>query len=137
MTPLYLRYRNSTSDPWITVPSLTSSYPLQPAGSVPLATMSFATEPALVTPCGCSATGSLTDDHYILHAGLYALPQSAMPALANFLLNYKQATYHEAMHSLFGSGGFVSSELTLLEIQNTNGNSTIDFRLAAAITDVI
>jgi hypothetical protein len=136
MTPLYLRYRNSLTDPWITVPSLTAYYPGLPVGSVPLDTMLLASEPQYVTPCGCAITSS-TEDHFALYATLTGLPQAAMPSLAQFLLRYKSATYHEALHSLFAGGGFVSSELTLLDVKNQNGNSTIGFRLAAAITDVI
>jgi hypothetical protein len=136
MTPLYLRYRNAPTDPWITAPPLTTSFPGLPVGSVPLETLSLASEPQYVTPCGCAVT-STTEDHYAIHAALTGLSQAAMPALAQFLLRYKNATYHEALHPLYASGGYVSSELTLLDIKNTNGNSTISFRLAAAIAAVI
>jgi hypothetical protein len=137
MTPLYLRYRNATTDPWNVPPSLSSSVPGIASGAVPLDSMTLRSGPELLTPCGCSSTDPYLEDHYALHAGLTALPQSVMPSIATYLLQYKEAAYHEAMHSLYADGGFVSAELSQLTIKNEGGRSAIEFRLAATIEDVI
>jgi hypothetical protein len=137
MTPLYLRYRNSTSDPWTVPPALASSVPGLPAGALPLDTMALATGPATETPCGCASTDPYTDDHYALKAGLTALPQAVMASVATYLLRYKQAAYHEAMHSLFATGGFVSAGLDQLQVKNADGRATIAFRVAAKILDIV
>jgi hypothetical protein len=133
---LYLRYKNSISDPWTAVPDLTSVFPTQPPGSVPLKNLRMQTAPETETPCGCPG-GSATDDHYIVKAEISPMPQSATNALLLFLLRFKQAAYHEAQHPQFAGGGFISVGLSLLDCKNENGKSAIGFRLAAAITDVI
>ena len=133
---LYLRYRNSPSDPWTEVPSLTTVYPGQPLGSVPTETIRFYTTTEFETPCGCPETAT-TEDRYALRTTLKPLPQASMPGLAKFLLRYKQANYHEALHPLFGDGVYVSAPLSLLDIKNEQGMSKIEFRLAAMIADVI
>lgn len=137
MSPLYLRYRNAPTDPWTVPPSLTTSFPGLPAGSLPLEHMKLSTGPQTLTPCGCSSSDPYTEDHYAMQAGIAALPQSAMAAVATFLLQYKQAGYHEAMHSMFGNGVFVTADLGQLSIKNENGRSTIGFRVAAQIVDVL
>ena len=133
---LYLRYKNSLSDPWTVVPTLTSVFPTQPAGSLPLAGIRLQSAPETETPCGCPG-GSATDDHYILKAEVAPMPQSATNAILLFLLRFKQASYHEAQHPQFVSGGFTSVGLSLLDCKNENGMSGIGFRLAVAIADVI
>ncbi|MDP4229796.1 MAG: hypothetical protein Q8916_05255 [Bacteroidota bacterium] len=133
---LLLRYRNSTSDPWIEVPSLTSIFPLQPAGSLPLAAVSLQTAPEEETPCGCPG-GSTTDDHYILRTSVNPMPQTATNTLLMYLLAFKQATYREAKYSRYGTGDYMTVGLSLLKCKDENGMSAISFRLAAPITSVI
>jgi hypothetical protein len=134
MQSIYLRYKNSLSDPWTVVPSLTSIFPSQPAGSLPLAGARTETAPETVTPCGCPG-GSAIDDHYILRAETAPIPQSAINNILTFLLRYKMAAYHEVQY--YASGGFTSAGLSLLVSKNENGMSAVSFRLAAAIADVI
>ena len=133
---LYLRYRNTLSDPWTEVPSLTSVYPGQPLGSVPTETLRLYSTTEFETLCGCPETMT-TEDRYGLRATLKPLPQASMPGLAKFLLRYKQANYHEALHPLYGDGVYVRAPLSLLVITQENGLSMIEFRLAAMIADVI
>ena len=133
---LYLRYKNSISDSWTVVPSLTSVFPTQPTGSVPLAGIRMQSAPETETPCGCPG-GSASDDHYILKVEILPMPQNAVNAFLLFLLRFKQASYHEAQHPQFVSGGFTSVGLSLLDCENENGMSEISFRLAVPIADVI
>ncbi len=133
---LYLRYRNTLSDTWTEVPLLTTVYPGQPLGSVPAETLRLYSTTEFETPCGCPETMT-TEDRYALRATLKPLPQASMPGLAKFLLRYKQANYHEALHPLFGDGVYYSAQLSLLNIKQENSLSTIEFRLAAMIVDVI
>lgn len=137
MTPLYLRYRNATTDPWTVPPALGASIPGLPAGALPLEHMKLSTGPQTETPCGCSSTDPYVEDHYGMEAGLSPIPQAAMPSVATYLLRFKQAAYHEAMHSLFASGGFTSADLSELSIANADGRSSINFRVAAKIVDVV
>ncbi len=132
MSPLYLRYRNTPSDPWTEVPSLTSVIPSQAVGSLPLEKLSFATEPAMTSTCGCS-DASANDDHYILHAGIAALPQSASLPISAFLLAYKQATYHEAKYDRYGTGYYITSDLTLYKCKEESGMSRMSFRLGSPL----
>ena len=133
---IYLRYKNSPSDPWTVIPSVTSVFPTQPAGSLPIAEARMQSAPETETPCGCPG-GSATDDHYTLKAEIVAMPQSAVSSILLFLLRFKQASYHEVQYSQFAGGGFTSVGLSLLDCKNENGMSTIAFRLAAPIADVI
>ncbi len=133
---LYLRYRNSSSDPWTVVPSLTAVFPGQPLGSVPLEMVRLATTTEFETHCGCPETAT-DEDRYALRATLKPMAQASMPGLATFLLRYKQANYHEALYPLFGNGLYLSAALSSLIIGNENGMSKIEFRLAAMISDVI
>ncbi len=133
---LYLRYKNSPSDPWIVLPTVTSVFPTQPSGSLPIAELRLQSAPETETPCGCPG-GSATDDHYILKAEVAPMPQSAVNNLLLFLLRFKQAAYHETQHPQFASGGFTSVGLSLLDCENKNGMSGISFRLAVPIADVI
>ena len=82
---LYLRYKNSISDPWTVVPTLTSVFPTQPSGSLPLAQLRLQSAPETETPCGCPG-GSAIDDHYILKVEVAPMPQSAVNNLLLFLL---------------------------------------------------
>ncbi len=133
---IYLRYKNSISDPWTIVPTLTSVFPTQPTGSLPLSGIKLRSAPERETPCGCPG-GSATDDHYILKAEISPMPQSATNNILLFLLRFKQASYHEAQHPQFASGSFTSVGLSLLDCKNENGMGGISFRLAVPIADVI
>jgi len=133
---LYLRYRNSPSDPWTAIPDITSVFPTQPSGSLPVAETRLQTAPETETPCGCPGDPA-TEDHYILKAEIAPMPQSATNDLLLFLLNFKQATYHEVKYSQYGSGDFLSAGLSLLNCKNEGGMSAIAFRLATPIADVI
>ncbi len=133
---IYLRYKNSLSDPWIDVPDITSVFPTQPAGSLPVAKAKLQSAPETETPCGCPG-GSATDDHYILRAEIALMPQSATNNILLFLLRLKEASYHEAKYSQFASGDFTSVGLSLLDCKNEGGMSAITFRLAAPIADII
>jgi hypothetical protein len=134
--PIYLHYKNSLSDPWTVIPSVTSVFPSQPIGSLPLADVRLQSAPETETPCGCPG-GSATDDHYILKAEIAPMPQTAVNNILTFLLRYKMAAYHEVQYSGYASGSFTSAELSLLVSKNENGMSAVSFRLAAAIADVI
>jgi hypothetical protein len=133
---LYLRYKNSPTDPWTVVPSLTSIFPSQPAGSLPIKDVRMMSAPETETPCGC-AGDSTTDDHYILHAEINPMPQTAISPIMLFLLRFKEATYREAQYLYYASGNFTTVELSLLDCKNNNAMSEISFRLAAPIVDVI
>ena len=134
---IYLRYKNSSGDPWTVVPSLTTIFPTQPSGSLPVASARTETAPEVVSPYGCPGGDSFADDHYILRTGIAPIPQSAANAIITFLLRYKSSAFHEMKYAGFGSGDFTSAALSLLEAKNENGMSGISFRLAAAIGDVI
>jgi hypothetical protein len=136
MQSIYLRYKNSSGDPWTVVPPLTSVFPSLPSGSLPVADARTETAPESVTPCGCSTGESTADDHYILRAAIAPIPQSAANAIITFLLRYKVAAFHEVEYSGFGSGSFTGASLSLVS-KNENGLSVISFRLASAIADVI
>jgi len=137
MQSIYLHYKNSPSDPWTVVPSLTSIFPSQPAGSLPVAGARTETDSEITTPCSCPVGDTYTDDHYILRAETAPIPQSAVNAILLFLLRYKMAAYHEVQYAGYASGGFTSAGLSLVVSKNENGMSSVSFRLAAAIADVI
>jgi hypothetical protein len=133
---IYLRYKNSPSDPWTEVPSLTSVFPSQPSGSMPVATARLETAPEVVSPCGCGEDSSV-DDHYILKISSAPIPQSAANDILLFLLRYKVAPYHEVKYSGYADGFYLGATLSLLVSKNENGMSEISFRMAAPIVDVI
>jgi hypothetical protein len=133
---IYLRYKNSPSDPWTVVPSLTAFFPTQPVGSLPVSNVRTETAPETETPCGCPGA-SAVDDHYVLRAETAPIPQSMTNAILLFLLRYKMAAYHEVQYAGYASGSFTSTGLSLVESKNENGMSAVSFRLAAAIVDVI
>ena len=133
---IYLRYRNSPSDPWTDVPDMTSVFPTQPAGSLPVVKVQLQSAPETETPCGCPGD-SATDDHYILKAEIAPMPQNAVNDLLLFLLRFKEASYHEVKYAQFVSGDFTTVGLSLLDCRNEGGMSSISFRLAAPIADVI
>ncbi len=137
MSPIYLRYKNSPSDPWTNVPSLTSVLPSLPSGALPLSSMQLATAPETETPCGCPTGSDTSESYYVMKAGLSEMPQSVLTTVVNFLLSYKEATYHEVEHGLYGNGVFTSAELSQLSVKNISGNSAISFRLAAPITSIV
>ncbi len=136
MTPIYLRYKNAPTDPWTVVPTLTSVFPSQPSGSMPLSEVRMRSAPEIEAPCGC-AGDSATDDHYILHAEIAPMPQSAVSDILMFLLRFKEASYHEAQYANYASGSFLTVGLSLVDCRNINGMSTASFRLAAPIAEVI
>ncbi|MDP4198307.1 MAG: hypothetical protein Q8922_04685 [Bacteroidota bacterium] len=136
MIPLYLRYRNSASDPWSTVPSLTGAFPGLAAGSMPISSTTLETAPQAVTPCGCP--GASTEDSYlILRANCAPIPLASEASLLTFLMLYKTATYHEAKFTRYGQGGYVSASVSLIEAHEQNGMLQLCFRLAAAISDAL
>src|SRR5437763_17077555 len=136
MNTIYLRYRNSPSDSWITVPSLTSVLPSQPSGSLPVAGSRTETSPQYVSPCECNDDWS-SEDHYALRITVQPIPQSAANAVLIFLLNYKASAYHEAKYASYGSGDFLSAELSHVVAKNENGMSDISYRVAAPIVSMI
>ena len=133
---IYLRYKNSPSDPWTVIPDVTSVFPGQPAGSLPFAYTKMETAPEVVSPCGCSGEAT-DDDHYILKAEIKPMTQSAAPDILMYLLNYKSAGYHEVKYARYADGDFLTAKLSLIECKEVNGMSSISFRLAAPIADVI
>lgn len=132
MSPLYLRYRNNALDPWVEVPSLTFVIPGQPVGSLSLEGMTHATEPTLVSVCGCSDP-SAADNKYVMRAGIAAVPQSASLPIITFLLAYKQAAFHEAKHDRYTLGVYISTDLHNFIGNEENGVTNISFRLIAAL----
>jgi hypothetical protein len=133
---IYLRYKNSPGDPWTVVPSLTSFFPSQPAGSLPVLHARTETAPETVSPCGCGEDSSV-DDHYILRIGTTPIPQSAADDILLFLLRYKSAPHHEVKYAGYADGDYLTASLSLIVSKNENGMSEISFRLAAGIGDVI
>jgi len=136
MTTLYLRYRNSPTDPWTTVPSVASAFPSLASGVLPAESVKLETAPQSVTPCGCPGTS--TDDSYlILRATCAPIPIALETTLLTFLMQYKSATYHEAKFIRYGQGGYVTATLSLIEATERNGMLTLSFRLAAALADAL
>src|SRR5947209_7500348 len=136
MNITYLRYRNSPSDSWITIPSLTSILPSQPSGSLPVTGSRTETSPQYVSPCVCNDDWS-SEDHYALRISVQPIPQSAANGILLFLLRYKAAAYHEVKYSGYVAGDFLSAELSHVVAKNENGMSEISFRVAAAIAEVV
>lgn len=132
MAPIYLRYKNNAGDPWTEVPSLTAAYPIQIAGSLPLANFRLQSAPQAETPCGCP-DGSAADDHYIMRPVIAGLPEDVGQSILTFLLNYKLASIHEAKYSLYGQGNFMSADLTQIDAREQNGLVQIRFRLAVPL----
>lgn len=137
MSPLYLRYRNSPTDPWSLPPTLSSVIPGLPGGTLPLESFTLATGPQLPTPYGYTSADPYIEDYYGMEASLLSIPQSLMRSVATYILQFKEAAYSEAMHSLFASGAFVTAGLSELSIENIGGRSAIRFRIASAIVDII
>jgi len=133
---LYLRYKNLPTDPWTVVPSLSSVFPSQPIGSLPIKDVRMMSAPETETSCGC-AGDSTTDDHYILRAEINPMPQTATSPILLFLLRFKEATYREVQYLYYASGSFTTVELSLLDCKANNSMSEISFRLAAPIADVV
>lgn len=133
---IYLRYKNSPGDPWTVIPDVTSIFPAQPTGSLPLAHTKMETAAEVVSPCGCSGDAT-DDDHYILKAEIKPMAQSAAPEILMYLLNFKSSNYHEVKYARYADGDFLSAKLSLIKCEEQNGMSTLSFRLAAPIVDVI
>jgi hypothetical protein len=132
MNPLYLRHRSSAIVSWVDAPDVTAVVPGQPAGSLPLEKLVLATEPGTIGTCGCSDP-TAADDHYVMHAELLALPQSASLAVIQFLLDYKQDALHEAKLARYLDGSFQAADLTNLRVKEENGMSKISFRLGVGL----
>lgn len=132
MNTLYLRYKNAPLAPWTTPPDLSSAFPGLPSDALPLEGLTFATEPALTSTCGCSAGGA-ADDHYIMHVTLASIPQALSVAVMNYLLNYKTATFRETKQSRYLTGLFQQADLTLLVCKERDGMSEIRFRISVPI----
>ena len=136
MTSIYLRYRNSPTDSWSSVPSVASAFPSSAAGAIPTSSIKLVTAPQAVTPCGCSG-GSTDDSYLILRARCAPIPIALETALMTFLMQYKTATYHEAKFARYGQGGYVTATLSLIEANEQSGMLELSFRLAAAIGDAL
>lgn len=137
MSPLYLRFRNAPTDPWSVPPTISAAIPGLPAGTLPLDSLVLASGPQTPVPFGYTSGDPFVEDYYGIRAGLIPIPQSLMPSVATYLLQFKEATYHEVMHSLYASGGFTSAELSGLSITNEGGRAAISFRVASPIIDII
>ncbi len=143
MTNLYLQYRASPSDAWITVPDLTAAFPSVPVGALPIQSVTLSSEPESVTP-GVSefqewvpVPGSTEDDHLILHASCPPIPLALEASIMTFLINYKSAAYYEAKYVHYGQGGFITASLSLIEAKERHGSLHLSFRLAAAMADAL
>jgi hypothetical protein len=144
MTNLYLQYRASTSDPWTTVPDLTSAFPSVPVGALPIQSVTIASEPETVTP-GFSESqgwlpvpgGSAIDNYLILHAACPPIPLALEASIMTFLINYRSAAYHEAKYATYGQGGFITASISLIEAKERHGSLHLSFRLAAAMADAL
>lgn len=144
MTTLNLQYRNSLSDPWTSIPDLTSVFPSITSGTLPVQTVSQASEPQAVIP-GYSATeswlpapgGTGADDHLILHVSCPPIPLSFESAIISFLINYKSATYFQIKYPRFGLGGWIAASLSMIEAKERHGMLRLSFRLAASLADAL
>ena len=128
MNTIYLRYKNAPLDPWITPPDLSLVFPGLPTDALPREGLTFATEPALTSTCGCSVAGA-ADDHYIMHVTLAPIPQAVSVALMNYLLNYKTATFRETKQSRYLQGLFMQADLTFLVCKEVDGMSEREFSI--------
>jgi hypothetical protein len=144
MTNLSLQYRASTSDPWTSVPDLTSAFPTLPVGALPIQSVTISSEPESVTPGLTESQGWLPvpddsgdDDHLILHPSSPPIPLALEASIMTFLINYKTANYYEAKYANFGQGGFITASLSLIEAKERHGSLHLSFRLAAAMADAL
>ncbi len=144
MTNLSLQYRASTSDPWTSVPDLTSAFPSVPVGALPIQSVTLTSEPETVTP-GVSEfqgwipvpDGSSDDSYLILHATCPPIPLALEASIMTFLINYKSAVYYEAKYANYGQGGFITASISLIEAKERHGSLHLSFRLAAALADAL
>jgi hypothetical protein len=143
MTNLYLQYRASTSDPWTSVPDLTTAFPTLPVSALPIQSVKITSEPETVTP-GVSefqswlpVPDSTADDHLILRAVCPPIPLALEPSIMTFLINYRSAAYHQAKYATYGQGGFITASLSLIEAKERHGSLHLSFRLAAAMADAL
>ena len=143
MTNLYLRYRALSTDPWTSVPDLTSAFPTLPVGALPMQSITIASEPQAVTPLCCADAwlpvpgGSADDTFLILHAACPPIPLVLEASIITFLINYKSAAYHEAQYDRYGQGGYITAALSLIEAKERHGSLHLSFRLAAAMADAL
>ena len=141
MTPLYLQYRASTGDPWTQVPDLTSAFPALTAGTLPVQSITIASEPQAVTPLSYDDAwlplpgGTGADDHLILHVSCPPIPLSLEASILTFLINYKSAAYQQIKYDRFGQGGYITATLSLIEAKERHGMLHLSFRLASAMAD--
>ncbi len=144
MTNLYLQYRASPSDPWISVPDLTGAFPSLPVGALPVQSVKIASEPESVTP-GVSEfqewlplpDDSGADTFLILRAACPPIPLALEANIITFLINYKSAEYQQVKYATFGQGGFITASLSLVEAKERHGSLHLSFRLAAAMADAL
>ncbi len=141
MTNLFLRYRMTDTDPWTTFPDITSAFPGQPTGSLPVSSTTIASEPLTVEP---GAGGQLylefpttDDDHLALRVTCPPIPLALATTILTFLMQYRLAPSHEAKHERFGQGGFISASLSLIKAQERNGMLHLEFRLVATMNDAL
>ncbi len=144
MTNLYLQYRALDTDPWISVPDLTSVFPSLPVGALPIQSVTLASEPESVTPgysCDQSwlpVPGGPSDDSYlILHAACPPIPLGVEASILTFLIHYKSAAYQQAKYANYGQGGFITASLSMIEAKERHGSLHLSFRLAAAMADAL
>ncbi len=144
MTSLSLQYRASTSDPWTSVPDLTSAFPSVPVGSLPAQSIAFSSEPEAIIPGACPVQswqpvpgGSAEDSYLILRAACPPIPLALEASILTFLNNYKSAAYQEAQYDRYGLGGFIAASLSMIEAKERHGSLLLSFRLAAAMADAL
>lgn len=143
MTNLNLHYRALSTDPWTSVPDLTSAFPTLPVGALPMQSISITSEPQAVTPLCCAGawlptpSGTGADDNLILRAACPPIPLALEASIITFLINYKTAAYREAKYDRFGLGGYITAALSLIEAKERHGSLLLSFRLAAAMADAL
>jgi hypothetical protein len=120
---LYLRYRISESDDWTERSFDIRSVRLQSSAED-------------VTPCGCAAE-SPNETHYAMLTSLPPMPQTGINDLLLFLLNFKQADFHQTKHELYVEGEYVTASLSLLDVKMLKNVAEISFRLAAPLSEII
>lgn len=136
MTPIYLRHRETTSDPWQEPPSLTLLYPSIPAGAVPATKIAIEQSTEEETPCGCPGTAT-AQDHLAMKVSMPPIPLASAASFVNFLLRYAQATLYEAKMSRFGAGTYKTTPISNIQSKELAGDAIISFRLALPLTTAL
>jgi hypothetical protein len=135
MKPIYLRHRPNALAPWTLPPDLSAVFPGLPVGALPIDEIILATEPPIVTTCGCSDTAA-ADDHYVLHGRLMQIPQQYSLAVIDFLLQYKNAPLHESKQERYLNNIFYPTDLANLRARESLGMTDITFRLLLPMSGV-